>query len=119
MASGPIDTSLYFKEPTLVTSFSDYVEQIPGTAVSFKMVAIPGGTFKMGSAAKEAFHKPEEAPIRNVTLSPFFIAEIEATWDQYWAFYRQTKSEGRTPPETVYANNSRPVVDAVSGPPSP
>ncbi len=33
--------------------------------------------------------------------------------DQYWAFYGNTMSEGRTPPEVVYANNSRPDVDAV------
>ena len=28
-------------------------------------------------------------------------------------------SEGRTPPETVYANNSNPNVDAISGPTPP
>ena len=39
-----IDTSLFFKEPTTVTSFTDYVEQIPGTMVSFNMIAIPGDT---------------------------------------------------------------------------
>ena len=83
------------------------------------MVAIPGGTFKMGSTDKEPFHKADEAPVRNVTVSPFFMAEVEVTWDQYWAFYGQTMSEGRTPPETVYANNSNPDVDAISGPTPP
>ena len=47
------------------------------------------------------------------------MAEVEVTWDQYWAFYGQTMSEGRTPPETVYANNSNPDVDAISGPTPP
>lgn len=115
-ATAAVDTSLYFKTATPVTSFTDYTEQIPGTAVTFKMVAIPGGTFKMGSTDKEPFHKADEAPVRNVTVSPFFMAEVEVTWDQYWAFYGQTMSEGRTPPETVYANNSNPDVDAISGP---
>lgn len=119
MASASVDTSLYFKEPASVTSFADYEEQIPGTMVSFKMVAIPGGSFKMGSPDKEPFHKPDEAPVRNITLSPFFIAEVEVTWDQYWAFYGQTMSEGRTLPEEVYANNSNPDVDAISGPTPP
>ena len=113
------DTSLFFKEPTTVTSFTDYVEQIPGTMVSFKMIAIPGGSFKMGSEEKEAFHKADESPVHNVTVSPFFMAEVEVTWDQYWAFYGNTMSEGRTPPETVYANNSNPNVDAISGPTPP
>ena len=118
-ATAAVDTSLYFKTATPVTSFTDYTEQIPGTAVTFKMVAIPGGTFKMGSTNKEPFHKADEAPVRNVTVSPFFMAEVEVTWDQYWAFYGQTMSEGRTPPETVYANNSNPDVDAISGPTPP
>ena len=118
-ATATVDTSLYFKTATPVTSFTDYTEQIPGTAVAFKMVAIPGGTFKMGSTNKEPFHKADEAPVRNVTVSPFFMAEVEVTWDQYWAFYGQTMSEGRTPPETVYANNSNPDVDAISGPTPP
>jgi hypothetical protein len=73
----------------------------------------------MGSTDKEPFHKADEAPVRNVTVSPFFMAEVEVTWDQYWAFYGQTMSEGRTPPETVYANNSNPDVDAISGPTPP
>ena len=118
--SAPVDTSLFFKEPAIVTSFTDYVEQIPGTMVSFKMKAIPGGTFKMGSEASEPFHQADEAPVRTVSVSPFFMAEVEVTWDQYWAFYGQTMSEGRTPPETVYANNSSdPEVDAISGPTPP
>lgn len=47
------------------------------------------------------------------------MAETEVTWDQYWAFYAQTMSEGRTPPSKIYANNNRPDVDAVSGPTPP
>lgn len=119
-ASGAVvDTSLFFKAPTVVTSFTNFAEQIPGTPISINMVAIPGGSFKMGSSEKEPFHKADESPVRNVTLRPFFMAEVEVTWDQFWAFYASTMSEGRTPPETVYANNSRTDVDAVSGPTPP
>ena len=113
-ASGPI-----FEKPTTVTEFADYIEQVPGTNVTISMKAIPGGTFKMGSIEKEDFHKPDESPVREVTVSPFFMAEIETTWEQYWAFFYQTETEGRTPPEVVYANNSDPDIDAVSGPTPP
>ena len=113
-ASGPA-----FESATVVTTFADYTEQIPGTPVSFNMKAINGGTFKMGSDKKENFSKEDEWPVRNVTVNSFFMAEVEVTWDQYWAFYSNTMSEGRTPPEVIYANNSRPDVDAVSGPTSP
>ena len=115
----PVDTSLFFKEATPITAFADYTEQIPGTMVSFKMVAIPGGTFQMGSNDSEPFHKADESPVHKVTVNDFFMAEVEVTWDQYWAFYGNTMSEGRTPPEVIYANNSRPDVDAVSGPTPP
>jgi formylglycine-generating enzyme required for sulfatase activity/nitrate/TMAO reductase-like tetraheme cytochrome c subunit len=117
--SAMTDTGLFFKTPATITTFSNYTEQIPGTAVSFKMTAIAGGTFQMGSPEKESFHQPDESPVRTVTLSPFFMAEVETTWEQYWAFYANTMSEGRTPPETVYANNSNPNVDAISGPTPP
>ncbi|MDD4777663.1 MAG: SUMF1/EgtB/PvdO family nonheme iron enzyme [Fermentimonas sp.] len=115
-----VDTSLYFKEATPVSSFTDFREQIPGTPISFNMIAIDGGTFKMGSPEKEPFRNPDESPQHEVTVSPFFMAEVETTWDQYWAFYAETMSEGRTPPEVVYENNLNALgVDAISGPTPP
>jgi formylglycine-generating enzyme required for sulfatase activity len=114
-----VDTSLLYKEPTTVTEFKNYTEQIPATMVSFEMIAVPGGTFKMGSPDKEPFRKPDEGPVHEVTLSPFFMSEVEVTWEMYWEFFYKTMSEGRTPPDLVYANNSRPDVDAVSGPTPP
>jgi sulfatase modifying factor 1 len=118
--SAVVDSSLFYKEPATVTAFEDYTEQIPGTVISFNMKAIPGGTFMMGSTPKEPFHKPDEAPQHEVAVSPFFMAEVETTWDQYWAFYASTMSEGRTPPEVVYENNLKAMgVDAISGPTPP
>lgn len=113
------DTANYFKEPTQVSSFIDYIENIPGTAIQISMKAIPGGTFKMGSTKSEPFHKDDEGPQRDVTISPFFMAEVEITWDQYWSFFENTMSEGRIPPTIVYATNSDPEVDAISGPTPP
>lgn len=116
----PVDSSMYFKEATKITEFADFTEQIPNTPISFKMVAIQGGTFKMGSESSESFHKEDETPAHDVTLSNFYMAEVETTWDMYWAFYASTMSEGRTPPEVVFANNSNnPDVDGVSGPTAP
>ncbi|MDD2513229.1 MAG: SUMF1/EgtB/PvdO family nonheme iron enzyme [Proteiniphilum sp.] len=114
------DTSLFFQEPTRVTAFSDFTEQIPGTMVSFQMIAIPGGTFRMGSPEKEPFHHPDESPQHEICLNSFFMAQVETTWDQYWAFYAETMSEGRTAPENVYQNNLNAFgVDAISGPTPP
>ena len=104
---------------TEVTEFKNFTETVPGSTASIKMVAIPGGEFMMGSPENEAFRKADEGPQKRVKISPFFMGEYEVTWDQFWAFYTETMSEGRTPPSKVYANNSRPDVDAVSGPTPP
>lgn len=118
-SSNNIDTSLFYKNATPIVGFANFKEQIPGTMVSFEMIAVPGGIFKMGSDEKESFHFEDESPVRNITVSPFYMAELEVTWDQFWAFYGNTMSEGRTSPESVYANNSNPNVDAISGPTPP
>lgn len=112
-------TGELYTEAAKLTDFKNFKEQIPGTSVSFNMKAIPGGSFQMGSPENEAFRNEDEGPIRNITLSPFYMGELEVTWDMYWAFYAETMSEGRISPETVYANNSNPEVDAISGPTPP
>ena len=117
--SSNINKGPIFDSATVVTTFADYVEQIPGSPVTINMIAINGGTFKMGSNKKEDFSKDDEWPLRSVTVSPFFMAEVEITWDQYWTFFENTMSEGRTPPEVIYANNTSSDIDAVSGPTSP
>jgi len=63
-----------------------YVEKIPGSDVSFAMVPIPGGKFRMGSAATEAGRKDGECAPIEVELSPFWMEEHELTWDEYRLF---------------------------------
>lgn len=108
-----------FTTSATVDTFCNFEETIPGTSVAFKMIAIPAGTFRMGGSENDQFCQADELPSRQVTLSRFFMAETEVTWEQYWAFYAETHSEGRTAPEVVFANNSNPNVDAVSGPTPP
>lgn len=107
-----------YTEPAHVSAFVDYTEYIPNTSVSFNMVAVAGGTFSMGSSPDELLRDEDEGPVRTVTVSPFFMAEVEVTWDAFWAFYSQTMSEGRIDPEEIYANNANHP-DAISGPTPP
>ena len=108
-----------YESATEVTAFENFIETIPGTSASISMIAVPGGEFTMGSPSDEPFRKENEGPQRKVKVSPFFMGEVEVTWDQFWAFYSETMSEGRTPPAVIYANNSREDIDAVSGPTPP
>jgi sulfatase modifying factor 1 len=75
------------------------------------MIAIPGGIFNMGSPETEPLRKPDEGPLRKVTVSKFWIAKTEVTWDEYLAFFRATGSQGRTEGQIV----SKKKVDAISG----
>ena len=115
----PKSSGEIYASATEVKSFENYIETSPGTSASISMIAIPGGTFTMGSPDSEPFHKADEAPQRQVEVSSFFMGEMEVTWDQFWAFYAETMSEGRTPPAVIYANNTREDLDAVSGPTPP
>jgi formylglycine-generating enzyme required for sulfatase activity/nitrate/TMAO reductase-like tetraheme cytochrome c subunit len=111
-----IISSEIFTDTTKVTSFADFVEQVPGTGVSFAMKAIPAGSFTMGSPENEPFHADNESPQKEVTVGRFFMAETEITWNVYYTFLAETIAEGRIPPEEVFALNSDPDVDAISGP---
>ncbi|MDO9339547.1 MAG: SUMF1/EgtB/PvdO family nonheme iron enzyme [Bacteroidales bacterium] len=104
-----------FTEPTKVTGFKSYTERIPKSPISFNMVAIPGGTFKMGSPADEPFRKEDEGPFIEVELSPFFMAEIEVSWDEYLAFYVQTAAEGRSTDTEGLRTKMASATDAISG----
>ena len=47
--------------------------------VSFKMVAVDGGTFKMGAISEQQNPDDDEKPVHNVTLSSYYIGETEVT----------------------------------------
>ena len=100
-----------YTESAKVEKFENFNEKIPGTNVSFEMIAVPGGSFNMGSPEKEPLRKPDEGPVRKVKVSNYFIAQTEVTWDEYLAFFRATGSQGRTEGQVV----SGKKVDAISG----
>ena len=100
-----------YTEPAKVEKFENFTEKIPGSNVSFDMVAIPGGKFIMGSPDNEPLRKKDEGPLRKVTLSKFWMAKTEVSWDEYMAFFRATGSQGRTEGQVVTRKN----VDAISG----
>jgi serine/threonine protein kinase/formylglycine-generating enzyme required for sulfatase activity len=46
-------------------------------------VLLPGGRFRMGSPDPEEGRQPEEGPVHEVSLSPFFISKYEVTQAQW------------------------------------
>lgn len=105
-------------EPARITEFKNYTEYIPGTGVSFEMVAIPGGSFVMGSPENEAFRKDDEGPQREVSLKPFFMGRAEVSWDEYLAFFSAMGVEGRSSDAYLNSLNAKDI-DAITGPTPP
>jgi formylglycine-generating enzyme required for sulfatase activity len=104
-----------YDSATKLTGFENFTEKVPGTSVTFNMIAIPAGSFDMGSPSNEPYRKENEGPIRKITLSPFYMSEVEVVWNDYQAFFMETRSEGRLDPNMVMEKN-RNAVDGVSGP---
>ena len=110
------DTEVY-TEPGIIDGFADFTEYIPGTRISFEMITIPDGTFNLGSPDVELYRNRDEGPVRNVTISRFFMAKTEVSWNEYLAFYAETASAGRTTDAYLDLDDRDP--DAISGPTPP
>src|SRR5687767_7379841 len=84
--------------------------QLP--AVSFSMIAIKGGRFKMGSPASEPERNSDEGPQRNVKVDPFWMQQCEVTWNEYEAFMSQDHRD-------VHGWKTNSIADAVAHPSKP
>jgi formylglycine-generating enzyme required for sulfatase activity len=101
-------------EPTKVETFENFTEKVPGTNISFDMVAVPGGTFQLGSPKDEPLRDEDEGPVANVKVSNFWMGKVEVSWDEYLAFFKATSSQGRKEGATVDEE-----VDGITGPTPP
>ncbi len=95
-----------------------YTEVIPGTRVTFDLLPIPGGSFRMGSPENEKGRGSDEGPQHPVTIAPFWMGKCEVTWDEYHLFMlqldRKLRAEGAGAPL-----EQDPWADAVSRPTPP
>lgn len=74
--------------PCAAQNLKSYDQTVPGTTLKFKMVAIPAGSFMMGSPASQKHRDADEGPQKKVQLSPFWLAEHEVTFDEWDAFFK-------------------------------
>jgi formylglycine-generating enzyme required for sulfatase activity len=96
--------------PVNPEGFRNYTEALPGSDVRFEMVAIPGGTFEMGSPQSEPFRRADEGPVHQVKLSPFWMGRTEVRWKEWEVFYAQRGTAGHeaTPEEKLAATGPTP-----------
>ncbi len=104
--------------PGSAAEMKAYTNTIPGTRVSYGMVPIPAGEFVMGSPDSEAGHKPDEAPQHKVQISPFWMGQMEVTWNEYELFMYPDE-EKRTRATLASDPNGDKLADAVTHPSKP
>ncbi|AKD57474.1 formylglycine-generating enzyme family protein [Spirosoma radiotolerans] len=68
------------------SSIKSYTQAVPGSNQTYAMVAIPGGTYLMGSPATEKGRNADEGPQHKVQIEPFYMGKYEVTWDLYDLF---------------------------------
>ena len=95
-----------------------YEDEIPGTAVKFEMIPIPGGEFVMGSPKTEKGHSANEGPQNKVKINPFWMAKTETTWNCYTLFMYQ-EEEKMVMKLRGYKPELNAVSDAVARPTTP
>jgi formylglycine-generating enzyme required for sulfatase activity len=101
-------------QPSADTSFKKYEQEIPGSAAKFTMVAIPAGTFTIGSSAKDKMKEADELPQHNITLSPFWMGAYEVTFDEFNLFFNDISLSQNIPTDAV-TRPSSPYIDMTLG----
>ncbi|MDB9456276.1 caspase, EACC1-associated type [Dolichospermum circinale] len=66
-----------------ITKNANYFGEDLGNGVILEMVAIPGGTFKMGSPENEEGYDSSQSPQHEVTVPPFFMGKYPVTQKQW------------------------------------
>lgn len=109
---------VFYTEPAEVSEFIDFVETLPDSRVSFKMIAIPEGSFIIGTPEYESFRNEDEGPQKEIKLSKFWMGEIEVSWNEYQLFLKEAGVQGRTEDQFINTEKNNDV-DAISGPTPP
>lgn len=105
-------TSAFTQEKEL----KNYTQDIAGSDLVIDMVAIPKGTFVMGSPENENHHYKDEAPQHEVAIDAFFMSKYEITWDLYNLFVNRAIDAIKSPTK---GSDVKMDVDAVSGATTP
>ncbi len=94
-AAAPLDNPtlpLEVKPPTKAgLPTTNFAQPVPGADVTFDMVYVPGGEFRMGSPEGEPGRTADEGPQHPVKVNPFWLAKCEVTWDEYYAFWKDER----------------------------
>jgi formylglycine-generating enzyme required for sulfatase activity len=95
----------------------NYVDKVRD--VTFEMIAIPGGSYLMGSPASEKGRGVDEGPQRPVTVKSFWMGKCEVTWDEFDWYWTKRFPGGQPPPRPDLAKKPDKLPDAITSPTPP
>jgi len=98
---------------------ADYQGTIPKSGATYSMVALAGGTFRMGSPEDEPLRQTEEGPATDVTVDPFWIGKYEVTWDEYEPYMINKEDRHKHGTRKDYDPSKHTFLDALSQPTAP
>lgn len=96
------------------TSFKKYEQPIPGSNIKFTLLPIAGGSFVIGSLAKDKMKETDEIPQRTIQLSPFWMGAYEVTYDEFNLFFLDVSLTQNIPTDAV-TRPSSPYIDLTLG----
>lgn len=91
-----------------------YRTKIPGTDISFEMVPVPGGKFRMGGEPNAL--KPDQVNEIEAKVEPFWIGRYEVTWAEYNQYYELGNSFRRFNTFGIRKVTAENQIDAVTTP---
>ncbi len=101
-------------------AYTETITTANGDKITFEMLPIPAGTFKMGSPDSEPGRKDDEGPVHEVKLDAFFLCKHETTLQLFMAYYQETSTGKKeflvAEEEQKKAEQEKAGVDAFTGP---
>ncbi|NEO47468.1 MAG: formylglycine-generating enzyme family protein [Moorea sp. SIO4A3] len=85
-----------------------------GNGVELEMVAIPGGTFLMGSPETEEGHRDSETPQHQVTVKSFFMGKYPVTQAQWQAVAALPQVNRKLNPDPSHFKGEDQPVEQIS-----
>jgi formylglycine-generating enzyme required for sulfatase activity/mono/diheme cytochrome c family protein len=100
-------------------AMKNYTGTVPKTGIEYKMIALKGGSFKMGSPASETNRKEDEGPQVEVKISPFWMGQYEVTWNEYNPYMVTEVDRHKDGSRKDFDPATHKDIDAVSQPTTP
>ena len=83
-------------------------------SVSFRMLLVEGGTFTMGTREGDPYVRPWESPAHEVTLSDYYIAEMEVTQELWRAVMGTSNNPSWFTSTNSYTNDYKRPVESMT-----